>query len=156
MRLLEVIKGKAASCDLEIEEGLEFPEDKFETAKSFIDFCCQELRLTGDFKCLLCHDRDKNGVVTTAFYRDKDKFVCVYAKNRMLGDLMRSVAHEMVHKKQYEDDRIVKPVQDIGGEIEDEANAVAGQLVKKFIKTQEMGKNLFESVDYINSSKLLL
>jgi hypothetical protein len=74
----------------------------------------------------------------------------------MLGDVMRSVAHEMVHKKQYEDDRIVKPVQDIGGEIEDEANAVAGQLVKKFIKTQERGKNLFESVDYINSTRILL
>jgi hypothetical protein len=156
MKLLEVIKGKGPSCDLEIEDGLEFPEDKFETAKDFIEFCCKELDLTGDFKCVLCHDRDKHGVVTTAYYRDKDKLVCVYAKNRMLGDIMRSVAHEMVHKKQYEDDRIVKPVQDIGGEIEDEANAVAGQLVKKYIKTQDRGKKLFESVDYVNSTKPLL
>lgn len=156
MRLLEVIKSKIPSCELEIEEGLEFPEDKYETAKDFIKFCCKELDLTGDFKCILCHDRDKNGVVTTAYYRDKDKLVCVYAKNRMLGDVMRSVAHEMVHKKQYEDNRIELPVQDVGGEIEDEANAVAGQLVKKYIKTQDRGKKLFESVDYINSTKLLL
>ena len=156
MKLLEAIKSKGPNCDLEIEEGLDFPEDKFETAKAFIDFCCKELELSGDFKCLLCHDRDANGVVTTAFYRDKDKLVCVYAKNRMLGDVMRSVAHEMVHKKQYEDNRIELPVQDVGGEIEDEANAIAGQLVKKFIKTQERGKNLFESVDYINSNRILL
>ena len=134
MKLLEVIKGKGPSCDLEIEDGLEFPEDKFETAKDFIEFCCKELGLTGDFKCLLCHDRDANGVITTAYYRDKDKLVCVYAKNRMLGDVMRSVAHEMVHKKQYEDNRIELPVQDVGGEIEDEANAKAGQFIKMFAK----------------------
>ena len=95
--------------------------------------------------------KEKNGVTTTAFYRDKDKLVCVYAKNRMLGDVMRSVAHELVHKKQYEDDRIEHPVQDIGGEIEDEANAIAGQLVKKYIKTKENGSYLFESVDYLTS-----
>jgi|GEM_PF-1462261 hypothetical protein len=151
MKLLEVLKSKSDPFTLEIENGLEFPNDKLDTAKEFIQFCCDELGITGDFKCYLCHDRDKNGVTTTAFYRDKDKLVCVYAKNRMLGDVMRSVAHELVHKKQYEDDRIVKPVQDIGGEIEDEANAIAGQLVKKFIKTKENGNRLFESVDYLTT-----
>jgi hypothetical protein len=61
----------------------------------------------------------------------------------------------LVHKKQYEDDRIEQPVQDIGGEIEDEANAVAGQLVKKYIKTKENGKTLFESVDYFGFRLIL-
>jgi hypothetical protein len=32
----------------------------------------------------------------------------------------------------------------VGGEIEDEANARAGSLVKAFIKQDEMGGNLFE------------
>lgn len=155
MKLLEVLKSHSEPFTLEVEDGLEFPENKHSTAKDFIQFCCDELGITGDFKCLLCHDRDKNGVKTTAYYRDKDKLVCVYAKNRMLGDVMRSVAHELVHKKQYEDDRIVKPVQDIGGEIEDEANAVAGQLVKKYIKTKENGKTLFESVDYFGFKMIL-
>jgi hypothetical protein len=47
---------------------------------------------------------------------------------------MRSVAHEMVHHKQFEQGRLnVKPP-DIGGEIEDEANAKAGQYIKMFAK----------------------
>jgi hypothetical protein len=36
------------------------------------------------------------------------------------------------------------PVQDVGGEIEDEANAKAGSIVKSFIKNDEYGGNLFE------------
>jgi hypothetical protein len=149
MKLLEVLKmHNSKPFTLEIEDGLEFPVDKNQVAKDFIQFCCDELNITGNFKCILCHDREKHGIKTTAYYRDKDKLVCVYAKNRMLGDVMRSVAHELVHKKQYEDDRIEQPVQDVGGEIEDEANAVAGQLVKKYIKTKDSGKTLFESVDY--------
>jgi hypothetical protein len=149
MKLLEVLKLHSEPFTLEVEDGLEFPDNKTDVAKEFIQFCCDELGINGNFKCVLCHDREKNGVITTAFYRDKDKLVCVYAKNRMLGDVMRSVAHELVHKKQYEDDRIKLPVQDVGGIIEDEANALAGQLVKKFIKTKENGSTLFESVDYL-------
>jgi hypothetical protein len=50
---------------------------------------------------------------------------------------MRSIAHEMVHHKQFENNKLnVKPP-DIGGEIEDEANAVAGQLIKLFAKEDQ-------------------
>jgi len=154
MKLFEVLKLNTEPFSIEVEDGLEFPENKTEVAKEFIKFCCDELEIFGEFKCILCHDREKNGVTTTAFYRDKDKLICVYAKNRMLGDVMRSVAHELVHKKQYEDDRIKLPVQDVGGVIEDEANAIAGQLVKKFIKTKENGVHLFESVDFITKNIL--
>jgi hypothetical protein len=61
----------------------------------------------------------------------------------MLGDIMRSIAHELTHKRQYEEDRVKHPVQDVGGEIEDEANAKAGAIIKKFIKTDEEGTKIF-------------
>lgn len=155
MKLLEILRLNSEPFTLEVEDGLDFPENKNEIAKDFIQFCCDELGINGAFKCILCHDRDKYGVKTTAYYRDIDKLVCVYAKHRMLGDVMRSVAHELVHKKQHEDGRITQPVQDVGGEIEDEANAIAGQIVKKYIKTQKNGKGLFESVDYFNLKTFL-
>jgi Zn-dependent peptidase ImmA (M78 family) len=63
----------------------------------------------------------------------------------MLGDILRSIAHELIHQLQHQEGRIEYPVQDIGGEIEDEANAKAGSLVKTFIKQDEMGSNLFEN-----------
>ena len=154
MKLLEVLKLNSEPFSIKIEDGLEFSENKVQVTKEFIKFCCDELGISGNFKCILCHDREKNGVKTTAFYRDKDKLVCVYAKNRMLGDVMRSVAHELVHKKQYEEDRIELPVQDVGGIIEDEANAIAGQIVKKFIKTKENGSSLFESVDFTRKKNI--
>ena len=43
-------------------------------------------------------------------------------------------AHEMVHHKQFEDGRLEVKPPDIGGEIEDEANAKAGQFIKMYSK----------------------
>jgi len=43
-----------------------------------------------------------------------------------------SAAHELVHHQQNQNKKLNQNVKDIGGPIEDEANAVAGQLIKKF------------------------
>jgi hypothetical protein len=50
---------------------------------------------------------------------------------------MRSIAHELVHHKQYEQGRLKVQPPDIGGEIEDEANAKAGQFIKMYSKIDE-------------------
>jgi hypothetical protein len=42
-----------------------------------------------------------------------------------------------VHHKQYEDGRLDVRPPDIGGEIEDEANAKAGQYIKMFSKIDD-------------------
>jgi hypothetical protein len=50
---------------------------------------------------------------------------------------LRTIAHEMVHHKQFEEGRLkIKPA-DIGGDIEDEANAKSGQFIKMFSKKDE-------------------
>ena len=56
-----------------------------------------------------------------ASYNLNDNSVRVYSKNRALADVLRSIAHELVHHKQLEDGRIDvnNPPQDVGGEIED-------------------------------------
>ncbi len=58
--------------------------------------------------------------------------MAVYKKGRALIDIMRSAAHELVHHQQNQNKKLNQNVKDIGGPIEDEANAVAGQLIKKF------------------------
>ncbi len=77
---------------------------------------------------------NRNEIKTTANYNYNlpDKVIKIYGKNRALVDIMRSVAHELVHHKQWEDERLKVKPPDIGGEIEDEANAKAGQLIKLF------------------------
>jgi hypothetical protein len=83
---------------------------------------------------------NRNGLKTTANYdyTKENKIIKVCSKNRALVDVMRSLAHELVHHKQWEDGRLKGPKPpDIGGEIEDEANAKAGQYIKMFAKIDE-------------------
>ena len=141
MKLIEtILKGK---FDVSFDQNLGYDQEKKYLTKKFINFCIDELDIEGEFKVKVVSDRDKYGIKTTAFYRDNSKESVVYAKNRMLGDVLRSIAHELTHKKQYEDGRIKHPVQDVGGEIEDEANAKAGAIIKKFIKFDKDGSKVF-------------
>jgi hypothetical protein len=79
---------------------------------------------------------DREGLKTTANYdyTKENKIIKVCAMNRALVDVCRSIAHEMVHHKQFEDGRLEVKPPDIGGEIEDEANAKAGQFIKMYSK----------------------
>lgn len=128
---------------IRIDGELNYTDEQKTTAKEFIKFCARELNLNSGFKVHLVYDRKKHDIKTTAFYNINTHEIKVYSKGRMLGDIMRSVAHELVHKMQNEQGRIKPPVQDEGGEIEDEANAKAGLVVKRFIKHHELGENLF-------------
>ena len=108
-------------------------EKKESKLTEFVKFVKKELGIKNMPEILVKATRD--GLKTTANYdyRQEHKVVKVYGKNRALVDVMRSIAHELVHHKQYEDGRLDGPKPpDIGGEIEDEANAKAGQYIKLF------------------------
>ena len=141
MKLVEtVLKGK---FDVYIDPELKYNQEKKYLTHKFINFCIDELEITGKFKTKIVSEREKYGIKTTAYYRDNVKELVVYGKNRMLGDVFRSIAHELTHKKQYEDNKVKHPVQDVGGDIEDEANAKAGAIIKRFIKYDEDGSKVF-------------
>ena len=109
-------------------------EDKKEQLDKFVKFVKSELKL--DSVPTISIQNGRNGLKTTANYdyTKENKIVKVNGKNRALVDIMRSVAHELVHHKQYEQGRLKVKPPDIGGEIEDEANAKAGQFIKMFAK----------------------
>ena len=97
----------------------------------FVKFISDELNLSDPFRVKLVTNRDED-LKTYAYYDASNGVVKVYCKNRGLADVLRSIAHELIHHHQNQTGKIQGPTQDIGGEIEDEANSVAGQLVKKF------------------------
>ena len=97
----------------------------------FIKFINDELNINTPFKVSLVKQRDDD-LKTYAYYNPQNGDVKVYCKNRGLADVLRSIAHELIHHHQNQVGKLDEPTQDIGGEIEDEANSVAGQLVKKF------------------------
>lgn len=98
----------------------------------FAKFVKDELKIKHAPTIVITNKRD--GLKTTANYdySTDHKIMKVYGKNRMMVDIMRSVAHELIHHKQWENGQLETPPPDIGGPIEDEANAVAGQLIKKY------------------------
>jgi hypothetical protein len=113
-------------------------DNKKEKLNSFVKFVKEQLELK-DVPTISIQNH-RNGLKTTANYdyTKENKVVKVCMKNRALVDVMRSIAHELVHHKQWEDGRLNGPKPpDIGGEIEDEANAKAGQFIKMFAKQDE-------------------
>jgi hypothetical protein len=113
-------------------------DDSKKKLADFVKFIKNELKLK-DVPTISIQNH-RNGLKTTANYdyTKENKIIKVCSKNRALVDVMRSLAHELVHHKQWEDGRLNGPKPpDIGGEIEDEANAKAGQLIKMYAKIDE-------------------
>jgi hypothetical protein len=109
-------------------------DKKKQTLDTFVKFVKNELELKTVPSVSIQNNRD--GLKTTANYdyTKENKIIRVTGKNRALVDVLRSIAHEMVHHKQFEQGRLEVQPPDIGGEIEDEANAKAGVFIKMFAK----------------------
>ena len=109
-------------------------DEKRDILDKFVLFVKKQLELKTVPTVKIQNHRD--GLKTTANYdyTKENKIIKVCAKNRALVDVCRSIAHEMVHHKQFEQGRLKVQPPDIGGEIEDEANAKAGQFIKMFAK----------------------
>lgn len=100
----------------------------------FVNFAKEYLGITDDIKVSLAFERTPD-LKTTAYY-NLTGFIKVYAKNRLLCDLEKSIAHELVHHKQNLDGRLTNPKEDgsDGSEIENEANSKAGEIIRKWGK----------------------
>ena len=117
---------------------MEFLNDQQkEKLTEFVKFVKVELKLKSTPKVVVQNGRKDLKTTANYDYTQSEKIIKVNAKNRMLVDVMRSVAHELVHHKQYEDKRLEVKPPDIGGEIEDEANAKAGQFIKMFAQKDQ-------------------
>jgi hypothetical protein len=107
-------------------------DTKKEKLKEFVKFVKDQLELKTVPTISIQNGRGELKTTANYDYTKENKIIKINAKNRALVDVMRSLAHEMVHHKQYEDGRLKVKPPDIGGEIEDEANAKAGQYIKMF------------------------
>jgi Zn-dependent peptidase ImmA (M78 family) len=117
---------------------MDFLEDnKKQKITEFVKFVKKELGIQKCPTIVLQNGRGELKTTANYDYSKKNKIIRINAKNRSLVDVMRSIAHEMVHHKQYEDGKLDVPPPDIGGEIEDEANAKAGQYIKLYSKMDE-------------------
>ncbi len=101
----------------------------------FVNFAKDFLDINDDIKVELAFERTPD-LTTTAYYNYVDKKLKVYVKDRAIIDVCRSIAHELVHHKQNLEDRLLNGEKDgaDGSDIENEANAVAGVIIRKWGK----------------------
>ncbi len=103
---------------------------------SFVSFASDKLGLksmpTVRYKT---NDDDYNSF---AAYNPSSNELSICTMNRHPMDIFRSVAHELVHHKQNEDGRLGKDIAkegETGSDIENEANAEAGKIMRWFAKS---------------------
>ena len=80
------------------------------------------------------HKEKNENLITTASYLPFKNENHIRAGGRALVDILRSIAHELTHNRQRELN-LFNPgdeIQNIGGTIENEANSIAGILIKDF------------------------
>jgi hypothetical protein len=99
----------------------------------FVNFAKKKLGIDDDIKVALAFKRTPD-LVTTAYYDVANNMLKVYSKDRAIIDVCRSIAHELVHHKQNLEGRITNSESDgaDGSPIENEANAVAGVIIRKW------------------------
>lgn len=108
-------------------------KQKIELIKKFLQFLQSEVPLSKGLTITFVGHRD---VKMTTGVRKRGHRIYVLVDGRLLIDVFRTLAHEWTHEFQHQklnlDD--TKKHQDIGGPVENMANALAGIMVKKFNK----------------------
>lgn len=120
-------------------KDLEISDLDLKTIKKFIKFCIKPLGIKSDTKIhLLKKNHDTKGISSGGF-NPNDNTILSRFEGRALMDVLRTIAHELVHLSQKDNNELEnsKDIPDIGGKIEDDANAKAGQLIKMFVKEHD-------------------
>jgi hypothetical protein len=111
-------------------------ESQTSTLGEFIKYAIKNLQIQKPPSGLtLSYDTNKARKQSTfgTFNPDNDK-IWLYVGNRNMADILRTLAHELVHRKQAEDGRLNITSGETGSDIENEANAQAGILLRNFGK----------------------
>lgn len=131
-KLSNIIKDKWGIEVVEREDDLSNSYVNESIVDDFIDFGKNELSLGDGFNVKLTDDNDE--LETLASYNRSNNEISVLKKNRAVPDIIRSIAHEMVHHKQNELGELKGNPEEgeDGSPWEDQANSKAGELVRMF------------------------
>lgn len=117
---------------------------KINIAMDFIKFCANFLKIVDLPRIVFTNNHDwAIGIRAFGQYRNEEKVLIVYIKNRNLADVLRTLAHELVHHRQNEEGKLGPHSGDAGSDIENEANSLAGVIMRDYGKMNSM---IYESV----------
>lgn len=107
-----------------------FDKDCDGVCKQFVKFCKNHLELNEPVKIKFLSEVQDN--ITTGCYMPPSKQIAILVKDRGLIDVLRSIAHEMVHQKQHVSGQLNNMSGETGSDHENEANATAGVIMRLF------------------------
>jgi len=119
-------------------------EQRIQLIEEFIDFAAYHLKIEQLPKMTFIED--KSWVLARhsfGEYTNETKSIVMYIANRNLADVLRTLGHELTHHRQDELGLLYSKSGETGSPVEDEANIVAGILMREFGKRYEL---IYESV----------
>ena len=129
------------------DRDLKYDNKKKNIICDFVKFCSKCLNVND--KSFSVYIKSQRGgqepIVTTAAYDPNSKKCYVYGKERATVDVCRSIAHEMTHMMQDFNGDLVGLIKDVGGFHEDQANAKAGEIIKRFAYSNNDRMKIYES-----------
>jgi len=119
-----------------LDEELLPKEKKNEIIGQFINSCCDYLGIDpNDLNIEISYDPEEAAKMASFGKNTPETGVNrIVAANRNLADVLRTLAHELVHEKQKKEGRLYSGAGDDGTDIENEANAEAAIIMRRFGK----------------------
>ena len=104
-----------------------------DTLVDFVGFACEELGITSVPRIEILTKPITNPPYRSfAAYQPGTQSVKIYTKNRHILDILRSLCHEIVHYRQDLGNELNELSGKTGSAQENEANALAGQIMRKY------------------------
>ena len=109
-------------------------EQRKEVIDDFVRFAGEFLELNGDVPNItISYDENEApGMKSFGKFTPHISDLRVVAVNRNLADVLRTLEHELVHYKQTKDGKLDSNSNDTGSEAENEANAIAGVIMREY------------------------
>jgi Zn-dependent peptidase ImmA (M78 family) len=114
-------------------------QERINLIEDFIDFASYHLKI--DKLPKMTFIGDKSWVLARhsfGEYTNETNSIVMYIANRNLADVLRTLGHELTHHRQNELGLLYTQSGETGSPVEDEANVVAGILMREFGKKHEL------------------
>ena len=134
-------------------------ESKKQSIEHFVEFATKRLKLKETPNVNLVGGREFAEIKTSlGGYNPDDKSIYVATEGRLTADILRTLAHEMVHRKQ-DEMGLVKNTETDGADgspIENQAHAVAGILMREYGRINKQIYNEDINVDVDKGDDVLM
>jgi Zn-dependent peptidase ImmA (M78 family) len=119
---------------IDLFEELEGPPEPtlIDALRDFLPIAVEHLKIKELPKIKLLGDVETDHMPSFGKFSNDDRTVHLGIKNRHPNDILRTLAHEMVHYAQGQRDELDADSWQTGSTIEDEANAEAGVIMREF------------------------